>query len=1112
MSQDLPRRVRQTLGLQNKSVVSIILTTSGDDQTFAFDRDDYNEQTLAIANDQAVGETEEAKNKYSLTIGSRIISLQQNLKPASIEDNGPGGSLVYTDEFAEEGSSDAKTTFENLSNSQIFDFEVIKGKADASSDTSRNYMQVLGELNREGSESEIAQNTDRILVENNRFSGEFPYVKFGQKEGEGQLGKVIVQNVIGQHAPKTFPTSEEAIEVQLQALKNLGTQIILKSSGEAFVPQNTADFAEVLAARAASTAPGLARLGIKVPVNSFDPIRVLTEANPDFIKPTTPLLADGELLSNGSYNNPLAPFDAVDSRSSAAAAVILVATIVGIFEALSRAFDPRNGLQSPLAGNIFNNINSAVIPTSNDYTECVREGLRVFFGIQGDTPGQVFGGGFSKFNDEPGYYNTILRSLTKMITYEIGQAAFSAVVPPGVIEGGAGPFSTNSGLDIQQPGLSNDITTNLLNVVRRITQSRVVGFMNVMANMGDLAISLRQRGLDQNSNSMDLGPLSETLLEDTYVRPPLGDADTTRQVAVNPASLIYKNYLSPAGTSYVGGGGSRGRTLAWGQGTTPSTFLLPDSIMLAGDDLGGANASTTIMSKLRRERGFIRTEGTNRLKPEAVEAIENELEASYVPFYFHDLRTNEIISFHAFLENVSDSFTAEYGESTGYGRIGKVYTYKNTDRNISVGFRVVAVSENDFETMWWKINKLITMVYPQYTAGRTVEYEGQKFIQPFSQLPSASPLVRLRLGDVFKSNYSKFNLARLFGLGQGQERFSLNEENIERDQTRTTQLETAVNRERTRMSANDFAVDEHFYVQYVAPSPVRGSGRRARSTTSSIIPNQLYALQRIPSQDQSEIPVQTPRGSAGRGASASSTSRREEPAELVSGRYLVRVVERTPENGSDNGVITYKVRIDGAVADQSIEYYIRLPDLQEISTTEIPPTTGANITVYDPDVQAAAESSLQEGETTTATDTEQNETSLVRDFFNSTENNENANPIFRAFESTKGRGLAGFIKTIKFDWNEVPWSVDGLNNRAPMMCKIELDFAPVHDLNPGIDSNGFNTAPIYRVGGISEATNDSINDDKAEQSAIRTKYNDLVSGVVVRGRGGNTGNQNNGGF
>jgi hypothetical protein len=76
------------------------------------------------------------------------------------------------------------------------------------------------------------------------------------------------------------------------------------------------------------------------------------------------------------------------------------------------------------------------------------------------------------------------------------------------------------------------------------------------------------------------------------------------------------------------------------------------------------------------------------------------------------------------------------------------------------------------------------------------------------------------------------------------------------------------------------------------------------------------------------------------------------------------------------------------------------------------------------------------------------------------------NPIFKSFESTSGKGLAGFIKSLKFDFSQVSWEVNRFNARAPKSLKIDIDFAPIHDLSPGLDSNGFNAAPIYNIGDI----------------------------------------------
>jgi len=79
------------------------------------------------------------------------------------------------------------------------------------------------------------------------------------------------------------------------------------------------------------------------------------------------------------------------------------------------------------------------------------------------------------------------------------------------------------------------------------------------------------------------------------------------------------------------------------------------------------------------------------------------------------------------------------------------------------------------------------------------------------------------------------------------------------------------------------------------------------------------------------------------------------------------------------------------------------------------------------------------------------------------------NPITRAFEDRMGEGLAGVIKNMSFTWMESPWEVDW-NSRAPTACKITIGFNPIHDISPGLDSNGFNRAPIYNVGQIMNDT------------------------------------------
>ncbi len=141
-------------------------------------------------------------------------------------------------------------------------------------------------------------------------------------------------------------------------------------------------------------------------------------------------------------------------------------------------------------------------------------------------------------------------------------------------------------------------------------------------------------------------------------------------------------------------------------------------------------------------------------------AIENILEAEYMPFYLHDLRTNEILSFHAFIDTISDSFSPQYSPSSGYGRIDDVQHYIKTTRTINTTFSLVAYNQDDHDLMWYQINKLVSMVYPQWSKG-IKRNKKDRTAFPFTQMPTASPLIRLRVGDVITSNYSKENLARL---------------------------------------------------------------------------------------------------------------------------------------------------------------------------------------------------------------------------------------------------------------------------------------------------------------------------------------------------------------
>jgi len=77
------------------------------------------------------------------------------------------------------------------------------------------------------------------------------------------------------------------------------------------------------------------------------------------------------------------------------------------------------------------------------------------------------------------------------------------------------------------------------------------------------------------------------------------------------------------------------------------------------------------------------------------------------------------------------------------------------------------------------------------------------------------------------------------------------------------------------------------------------------------------------------------------------------------------------------------------------------------------------------------------------------------------------NAVVRAFETTRGKGLAGMISSMKFTWMDGnnTWEVTR-GSRAPTWCKVAISMDIIHDLPLGMSHDGFMIAPAYPVGNI----------------------------------------------
>jgi hypothetical protein len=462
---------------------------------------------------------------------------------------------------------------------------------------------------------------------------------------------------------------------------------------------------------------------------------------------------------------------------------------------------------------------------------------------------------------------------------------------------------------------------------------------------------------------------------------------------------------------------------------------------------------------------------------EEIEAIEEALDLEYMPFYVHDLRTDEIISMPAFITSFSEEFSPEYATTHGYGRTDPVYTYSSTTRSISLSFKLIAMGSEDFDYMWFIINRLIAMCYPSRSPGqiRTWGDGKQRFVQPFSQVPAASPMIRLRLGETLHTNYSRAGLARLFGLlGGGANLDSAKEasetaEKHQKNKAYAMALAQEMHRQKREELFTDGAKNDIILLPgcRVRVSQYVHAGADMTIDTSVVFP--------ITVKDMKAVVAAVPPGKPG----MSIPTIPKEP--LRNGRERRKIVARlkgTLTAGDVEKLGFYSAALIKTIVDGK-------PGAMSLGAKDIEVIveTANNYSKIDHrSFEEAAKSKIKdlhpEGDRLSDEDLKKES-----DFINSPKN-----PIVKSFESARGKGLAGFITSLGLEYDESTWEID-IGRRGPKTVGISLGFSPVHDLPLGLDHAGELIAPSHPVGAAVSVDPYATFDAKADKSSFVDKAN-----------------------
>lgn len=78
----------------------------------------------------------------------------------------------------------------------------------------------------------------------------------------------------------------------------------------------------------------------------------------------------------------------------------------------------------------------------------------------------------------------------------------------------------------------------------------------------------------------------------------------------------------------------------------------------------------------------------------------------------------DLLVFRAYLDDVSDDYTANHNQFKYNGRAEKFYTYSEFDRSISFSFRIQAQSRQEMKPLHQKLNYLVAQTAPSYSNGR----------------------------------------------------------------------------------------------------------------------------------------------------------------------------------------------------------------------------------------------------------------------------------------------------------------------------------------------------------------------------------------------------------
>jgi len=133
------------------------------------------------------------------------------------------------------------------------------------------------------------------------------------------------------------------------------------------------------------------------------------------------------------------------------------------------------------------------------------------------------------------------------------------------------------------------------------------------------------------------------------------------------------------------------------------------------------------------------------------------LPKDFIKFRIRDAVNGRWLIFPALISGITDNSSQTPTTINYIGRPDSVYVYGTMNRTVGFNLKVVALNENDIETIWEKVNYLKGLVQPQFKQFFT-DNETTNLLNP-SDLNTrpVAPIVYLTIGDMFVNTPGFFN-------------------------------------------------------------------------------------------------------------------------------------------------------------------------------------------------------------------------------------------------------------------------------------------------------------------------------------------------------------------